>query len=91
VPVPQLNRPVDLFSDVIRPDQDTSPLVVAQAANTPERSLWLVMQGLWRVNAAWTGDRDIWPDDLACMPRQPRGSAECHAARSNSNSGASGK
>ena len=29
----------------------------AQAANTPERSLLLVMQGLWRVNAAWAGNR----------------------------------
>jgi hypothetical protein len=56
VPVPQLNWPADLFSDAIRPDQNT--LVVAQAANTSELSLWLVMQGLWRVNAAWTGDRD---------------------------------
>jgi hypothetical protein len=67
VPVPQLNWPADLFSDAIRPDQNT--LVVAQAANTSELSLWLVMQGLWRVNAAWTGDRDICRDDLTCMPR----------------------
>lgn len=91
MPVPQLNRPVDLFSDVIRPDQDTPALAVAQAANTPERSLLLVMQGLWRVNAAWAGNCDICPDDLACMPCQPRGSTERQAARSNSSSGASGK
>jgi hypothetical protein len=54
VSVSQLQWPADLFDDMTQPVVHAgSARPATAAASPPELSLWLVMQGLWRVNAAW--------------------------------------
>lgn len=54
--IPQLHWPADLFSETSTLACDTSAPAVVEIASSSELSLWLVMQGLWRVNAAWAED-----------------------------------
>lgn len=54
--LPQLHWPADLFSETVTLACDTPAPAIVEIASSSELSLWFMMQGLWRVNAAWAED-----------------------------------